>query len=685
MRLFACLTAAFLAATCAADSLPLRVEFQEELDSQLANIHVYNAHHVPGVVAFTYGSCASTSRQGSHHEIASAEVETGEVRLVWVIPADVPSHGCVSAWNGSGELVGRSRAQNLHAVKRQIVRRAAVKPIAMNQSNGFDPLGAWFDGIKFVSQREPGVVDVRAAKAKEIAIVGAGISGLMTYLILQQAGLTNLSIIESDTRIGGRIHTQYLTGGPSNYSYQELGVMRVPLDYTDPESGNSMNISDFQLVYALIDEMNRLNAKDDPALRIDLIPWLEDSDNGLKYFGEFRMPGGLPPTARQARLNSSLVRPEVLDGETAALRRKLNESLPGRGFMARMASSMYKAHREWIDGGLGDKQKGDRWSEFAFLSQHLRGSLNSSDILSELDNPAGSFWTYVTNYFYENADNWRTVDGGFSRLAESFWPLVRDDLRLNATVERIDYEDRRLTLQWRSHWKDATAREASFDYAVITVPFSVVRQWRLPGLATTMNNALQNLVYDTSCKVALEYSERFWERLANPIYGSCSTETDIPGVGLVCYPSYNINSTGPAAILGSYVEGTVNHDMSRMLTMSDEEHAHYILNAMTEIHGEHTRRLYTGKFARKCWSLDPRSAGAWASPTVGQHELYMPEYFKVHRNMIFVGEHTSFTHGWVPSALDSAIRGAVQLLLELGLVDEAKAVVRKWMAGWIRL
>lgn len=31
--------------------------------------------------------------------------------------------------------------------------------------------------------------------------------------------------------------------------------------------------------------------------------------------------------------------------------------------------------------------------------------------------------------------------------------------------------------------------------------------------------------------------------------------------------------------------------------------------------------------------------------------------------MIFVGEHTSYTHGWIAPALDSGIRGAVQLML----------------------
>ena len=66
---------------------------------------------------------------------------------------------------------------------------------------------------------------------------------------------------------------------------------------------------------------------------------------------------------------------------------------------------------------------------------------------------------------------------------------------------------------------------------------------------------------------------------------------------------------------------------------------------------------------------------------------------------------SSFTHSWsmlnqrqfhlqmlenakfcvVSSALESGIRGSVQLLLELGLVDEAKAITEKFMARWISI
>ena len=49
------------------------------------------------------------------------------------------------------------------------------------------------------------------------------------------------------------------------------------------------------------------------------------------------------------------------------------------------------------------------------------------------------------------------------------------------------------------------------------------------------------------------------------------------------------------------------------------------------------------------------------------------------------GEHTSYTHAWIFSALDSAVRGTTQLLLDMGLVDEAKQIVDTWMGRWISI
>ncbi|KAF5579562.1 amino-acid oxidase [Fusarium subglutinans] len=662
-----------------ASSLPVQLHTRGSLTSHLTNIYVKFDQASEGPLSFTYGLCNSKSRSESHYTIAVTESK-GVSRLVWIIPEDSYDNGCISAWTEDNVLVGRSEPQRLHRVRRRNVQKRATDPILMNAENGIDVLGPWFDGVEHLSKTGISALDADAAKEKHVSIVGAGMSGLMTYLVLSQAGMTNINIIEAGNRLGGRVHTEYLTGGPFNYSYQEMGPMRFPSTYKSPETNETMNITDHQLVFQLAEEMNKLN-NHDKNLSVDFIPWLQSSPNGLSYKNEFKLPSGLPPTLAEIASNASLSPASVNDPMTQDLQTKVDTFMPGSEFSTLMAKNMFKAHKQWLETGLNGLG-GDQWSEYAFMVNYLKGSLNSTDMNGGWS--ASSFWDSLYEGMYFSAASYKTIDGGLNRLPLSFHPLVDNITTMERKIERIRYSEteEKVTLQWRKEYNDTTFHNSTFDYAVIAVPFSVVRRWRLPKLPATISNAIKELNYGSACKVALEFSERFWEHYEHPIYGGCSTTTDIPGIGSICYPSYNLNGTGPATILASYISG----DMGvRLASMSEEDHVQMVLEAMIEIHGEFTRDLYTGKYNRRCWALDPLESGSWASPTAGQHQLYIPEYFKTYNKMIFVGEHTSYTHAWIASALDSGIRGAVQLLLELGLVDEAKHAVEKWMARWIEV
>jgi monoamine oxidase len=187
--------------------------------------------------------------------------------------------------------------------------------------------------------------------------------------------------------------------------------------------------------------------------------------------------------------------------------------------------------------------------------------------------------------------------------------------------------------------------------------------------------------FDSACKRAMQYNTRVWEHLTPPIVGGCGS-TDIPGIGQICYPSYALNSSGPGVLLASYITSTPCRSVA---ALPPEDHVALVQRAMIEVHGPIAAEQYTGIYDRLCWEFDEHTAGGWTSPLVGQQELYLPAYFRTEFKSIFVGEHTSFTDAWIFSALESAVRGAVQLLLELGLVDEAKMVVETWMGRWITL
>lgn len=374
-----------------ASASAVRLETRSSLNSHVANVHVAYDAPVEGPVDFTYGPCDAETSRDAHHVVArsSPSSESGETqqhdRLVWVLPRDAESGGCLSAWgqdpdagasSSSSKLLGRSKPQKfhdeLHLSKRSTISKRGKRNVSssgrssnsngsieMTRENGFELWGPWFDGVEFLKGSKDGGgsthVDAAKAKKKEVAVVGAGMSGIMTYLVLTQAGLTNVSILEGSHRPGGRIRTEHLSTGPGVRSYQEMGPMRIPV--TASIGGRTYNISDQQIVLQVADEINRINreagrvggdgGKED--LEVAFIPFLQRSNNSFVYYGGVKMADGLPPTQADVARNASLGAPAAeLPASAAALKAKVDEALPGQEFLAQIAEDYYQAHAEFF-------------------------------------------------------------------------------------------------------------------------------------------------------------------------------------------------------------------------------------------------------------------------------------------------------------------------------------------------
>lgn len=371
-------------------SLPVRLETRTSLSSGLANVHLSFDTPIDGLIKFTYGSCSSLGARDAYNVVGHGS--SSHDRLVWIIPEEVTSGGCISAWGSSGTLLGRSEKQHLDGLsRRRAISKRGTYSVAMTNETGIDPWGPWFDGVELLKGKNMSAIDVKKAKSKDIAIVGAGMSGLMTYLCLTQAGMKNVQIIEAGERLGGRVHTEYLSGGPFDYSYQEMGPMRFPNTYSLDNA--TYNITDHQLVFQLAAEMNKLN-RHDKNLSVDFIPWYQSNSNGLQYKNGIRLPNGMPPTLAQVAANSSLAIPSILDASTQELEDAVEDALPGTDFYVEMAQNMFKAHRKFLDGGLGGLP-GDQWSEFAFMMNYLKANLNDTDIATG-GSYGTSFWDEVS-------------------------------------------------------------------------------------------------------------------------------------------------------------------------------------------------------------------------------------------------------------------------------------------------
>lgn len=54
---------------------------------------------------------------------------------------------------------------------------------------------------------------------------------------------------------------------------------------------------------------------------------------------------------------------------------------------------------------------------------------------------------------------------------------------MDRKIERVqfDAETEKVKLQWRYNYTDGVFQNSTYDYAVVAVPFTIVKKWRLPG------------------------------------------------------------------------------------------------------------------------------------------------------------------------------------------------------------
>lgn len=572
------------------------------------NVHIdYLAPH-DGELSIVYGDCTIRTLNDAHHvlgrthvgnhELAKRHLEWNEQRpnrFVWLVPESMSSGGCLHAFSND-ELLGKS--QPVTVGRRNNRRHLAASEV-------MDAMGPWFDGVTYLKEKEPESVFVSQAKSKRVGILGGGMSGLMTAHILDSVGFHDWQIIEASSRIGGRVHTSYLNGTkPDQYQYQEMGPMRFPVSLT--MDNETIQIQDHRLVFQLADELNRQN-KNDSQYQVNFIPWIQSAPNDPSSTTKRRPDGTVPGVSEVSKnpalavnVTASYANASAVSQATEAYEDWIDMDLEKTRLYA---SNVFKAHKEAVAAGYLD------FSESGYLRYKLGIDANTTDQVDSVSDNLPA-WPYEDIYF--EADEWRTIDQGLSRLPAAFGPQVLNRTRLQTSVRALTWNESTEKMSVHLTPKnpfDVETESLEFDYTIVAVPFSKVRLWRLPDYSSLLKRAITNLNYSPACKVALHYKTRFWEHLERPIIGGCGSGGGIPGISSVCYPSYQLNSSGPGVILASYISG----DMAKSTgALTEEEHVALVQRAMIEIHGDIAREQYTGAYDRKCWMNDEYQAGAWA-------------------------------------------------------------------------
>jgi monoamine oxidase len=196
----------------------------------------------------------------------------------------------------------------------------------------------------------------------------------------------------------------------------------------------------------------------------------------------------------------------------------------------------------------------------------------------------------------------------------------------------------------------AGRRQLTADYAIITIPFAVLRHVEcLKPFSRPKQQAIRQLHYDASAKILFQCRRRFWEE-DDGIFGG-GTVTDLP-IRIMFYPDHS-RETGRGVVLASY---TWSEDAQRWGSLSPADRICQALDDVAEIHPQIVEEFEVG--ISKMWHHDEFAGGAFALFDPGQQTLLHAHIIKPEGRIHFAGEHASLAHAWIQGAIESGLRAA---------------------------
>ncbi|CAG8465125.1 18704_t:CDS:2 [Dentiscutata erythropus] len=522
-------------------------------------------------------------------------------------------------------------------------------------------------------------------KSPKICIVGAGLSGLFSALLLKEAGIKDVTILESSDRVGGRVYTKYFTADANDDKrlYAELGATRFPIVEGHPE------LSQHQLVYDTITYLNEYNKVNNPDSVMNLTSFKTFDKNALYYFNG------------KKDANGSIITKGIAFGGAKTTALGYPDSIPD-GFLDMWDDALapfFDLLDKNFTNGIETLKLYDSFSAYDYLKDiYFPTKLPQSmapyeEVMKAIEMNVlgtGIFSSYgfvdLTLNEYEFGSpslniTQKTIDKGMQRFPNAFLPLIQKEnytLNYNSEVTKLEMgENQTVKVYWKNG--DTTSSEV-FDRVIVTAPLGNVYHWELPQAFTYYKKrALRELTCMNAARVYLQFKSRFWEEsplvTGAPktstnlgIFGG-ATSTDLP-IRFIVYPSqYAGTPTNSSAILlASYVWDSSATKFSPYTT--DELYDAVLKNLVT-LHGDIAKTEWVSGSDNNIafnWAQYKHSiGGAFEMFSAGQTDDLLGAMMRPEISVHWAGEHTDIQTGWMVGALSSGARVVKEILLANGM------------------
>jgi monoamine oxidase len=439
-----------------------------------------------------------------------------------------------------------------------------------------------------------------ASQPTSVLVLGAGLSGLYTALLLEAKGLS-VTVLEARDRVGGRVHT--LNDIPGK-----------------PEAGGQSLSEKYQRLVALAE---RLQVPLEAGLGLD-------KEMLLYVRGQAVLPKDWAgATANHLTANERSLIPPLL------LSHYLRKNNPLQDATA-WTKPQYAALDIPLDNYL--RHQGVSTEALRLMNCHPGSLMNSLETASALwalrNDQRGKIPSKQPLHIQE----------GNSRLPEKMAAALKSSVQLNKVVEAIRSLDQGVEV----HCTDRTSFRA--DYVVVTLPFSVLRAVEItPRLPGVQSEAIKELNYTAVTQIRFTVREPFWEKDGYP--PMMWTDSVLDSI----FPVRD--AQGKVQSLVCWVSGDNAKKLDAMRAADLEQ---FVRSQLKQIRPGIEENMEIARVVS--WGRDPFARGAYSYFGPGQIRRFQHLMAKPWQRIHFAGEHTAISSPGMESALESAERVAQEIL-----------------------